>query len=94
MSKAADAKKYTELKEAEAYSTSVKVRAEAEAEAIRRVNEAIIQSGTNETVIALKQVEALKEMANNPANKLILPNETLSSLGSIAAIGEMLKNNK
>ena len=62
-----------------------------EAEAIRKVNEAIIESGTNETVIALKQVEALKEMAKNPANKLILPNETLSSLGSIAAIGEMLK---
>lgn len=35
-----------------------------------------------------------KEMANNPANKLILPNETLSSLGSIAAIGEILKGNK
>jgi len=32
--------------------------------------------------------------ANNPANKLILPNETLSSLGSIAAIGELLKGNK
>ena len=52
---------------------------------------AIIESGTNETVIALKQVEALKEMAKNPANKLILPNETLSSFGSIAAIAEMLK---
>ncbi len=33
-------------------------------------------------------------MAKNPANKLILPNETLSSLGSIAAIAEMLKMNK
>lgn len=42
--------------------------------------------------IALKQVEALKEMANSPANKLILPNETLSSLGSIAAIADMLKS--
>ena len=51
-------------------------------------------AGTDERVIALKQVEALKEMANNPANKLILPNETLSSLGSIAAIGEMLKGEK
>ena len=63
-------------------------------EAIRKVNQAIIESGTDERVIALKQVEALKEMANNPANKLILPNETLSSLGSIAAIGEMLKGEK
>ena len=59
-----------------------------------KVNKAIIESGTDERVIALKQVEALKEMANNPANKLILPNETLSSLGSIAAIGEMLKDSK
>ena len=68
--------------------------AKAEAEAIMKVNQAIIESGTDERVIALKQVEALKEMANNPANKLILPNETLSSLGSIAAIGEMLKDSK
>ena len=43
---------------------------------------------------AEQAIEALKEMANNPANKLILPNETLSSLGSIAAIAEMLKGNK
>ena len=33
-------------------------------------------------------------MAKNPANKLILPNETLSSLGSISAIAEMLKMTK
>ena len=59
-----------------------------------KVNKAIIESGTDERVIALKQVEALKEMANNPANKLILPNETLSSLGSIAAIADTLKDIK
>ena len=58
-----------------------------EVEAIRKVNQAIIEYGTDERVITLKQVEALKEMANNLANKLILSNETLSSLGSIAAIG-------
>ncbi|WP_346939331.1 SPFH domain-containing protein [uncultured Clostridium sp.] len=90
----AEGLKESQLLEAEGKANAIAKIAEAEAEAIRKVNEAIIQSGTNETVIALKQVEALKEMANNPANKLILPNETLSSLGSIAAIGEMLKNNK
>ena len=84
----------SQLLEAEGKAKAIEQIAIAEAEAIRKVNEAIIESGTNETVIALKQVEALKEMANNPANKLILPNETLSSLGSIAAIGEMLKVNK
>ena len=81
----------SQLLEAEGKAKAIEQIAKAESEAIMKVNKAIIESGTDERVIALKQVEALKEMANNPANKLILPNETLSSLGSIAAIGEMLK---
>ena len=90
----AEGLKESQLLEAEGKAKAIEQIAIAESDAIRKVNQAIIESGTNETVIALKQVEALKEMANNPANKLILPNETLSSLGSIAAIGEMLKGNK
>lgn len=84
----------SQLLEAEGKARAIEIVAKAEAEAINNVNKAIIESGTNETVIALKQVEALKEMANSPANKLILPNETLSSLGSIAAIAELLKKNQ
>lgn len=90
----AEGLKESQLLEAEGKAKAIEAIAKAEAEAIEKVNKAIIESGTDERVIALKQVEALKEMANNPANKLILPNETLSSLGSIAAIGEMLKGNK
>ena len=33
-------------------------------------------------------------MSKNPANKLILPNEAISSLGSIAAVADMLRSNK
>lgn len=90
----AEGLKESQLLEAEGKAKAIEQIAMAESDAIRKVNSAIIESGTNETVIALKQVEALKEMANNPANKLILPNETLSSLGSIAAIGEMLNKDK
>ena len=90
----AEGLKESQLLEAEGKAKAIEQIAIAESEAIMKVNQAIIESGTDERVIALKQVEALKEMANNPANKLILPNETLSSLGSIAAIGEMLKGNK
>ena len=90
----AEGLKESQLLEAEGKAKAIEQIAIAESEAIMKVNQAIIDSGTDERVIALKQVEALKEMANNPANKLILPNETLSSLGSIAAIGEMLKVNK
>lgn len=88
----AEGLKESQLLEAEGKARAIETVAVAEAEAIRKINSSIIESGTNETVIALKQVEALKEMSKNPANKLILPNETLSSLGSIAAIAEMLKN--
>ncbi|WP_123052898.1 SPFH domain-containing protein [Clostridium sp. JN-1] len=92
--KRAEGLRQSQLLEAEGKANAIEAIAAAQSEAIRKVNAAILESGTNETVIALKQVEALQEMAKNPANKLILPNETLSSLGSIAAIGEMLKGNK
>ena len=82
----------SQLLEAEGKAKAIEQISIAEAEAIRKVNKAIIDSGTDERVIALKQVEALKEMALNPANKLILPNETLSSLGNIAAIADTLKD--
>lgn len=87
----AEGLKESQLLEAEGKAKAIEQISIAEAEAIRKVTKAIIDSGTDERVIALKQVEALKEMALNPANKLILPNETLSSLGNIAAIAETLK---
>ena len=90
----AEGLKESQLLEAEGKARAIETIAIAEADAIRKINTAIIESGTNETVIALKQIEALKEMAKNPANKLILPNETLSSFGSIAAIGDLLRMNK
>ncbi|WP_294375272.1 SPFH domain-containing protein [uncultured Clostridium sp.] len=84
----------SQLLEAEGKAKAIEQIAVAEAEAIMKVNKAILESGTDERVIALKQVEALKEMAAGPANKLILPNDTLSSLGSIAAIADVLKDSK
>lgn len=90
----AEGLKESQLLEAEGKAKAIEAIALAESEAVRKINAAIIESGTDERVIALKQIEALKEMAANPANKLILPNETLSSLGSITAIGEMLKDSK
>jgi len=79
-----------QILEAEGKARAIGSIAEAQAEAISKVNKAILDSGTNQTVIALKQVEALQEMAKNPAHKIILPSQTLDSLGNIAAIAEML----
>lgn len=86
----AEGLKESQLLEAEGKAKAIEAIANAEAEAIRKVNASIIESGTDARIIALKQVEALKEMATNPANKLILPVETLNSLGSIAAIADII----
>lgn len=83
----------SQLLEAEGKSKAVELLAQAEAEAISRVNRSIIESGTDARVIALKQVEALKELSMNPANKLILPAEGMSSIGSIAALTDIIKDN-
>ncbi|WP_461615514.1 SPFH domain-containing protein [Clostridium sp. Marseille-QA1073] len=84
----------SQLLEAEGKAKAIELIAKADAEAIEKVNKAILDSGTDATVIALKQVEALKELSKNPANKLILPVDTLSSLGSISAIAETIKMTK
>lgn len=82
----------SQLLEAQGKAKAIELLAQADADAIRRVNTAIIDSGTDSRVIALKQVEALKELSKNPANKLILPAEGMSSIGSIAAIADIIKN--
>jgi regulator of protease activity HflC (stomatin/prohibitin superfamily) len=83
----------SQLLEAEGKAHAIEEVAKAQGKAIELINKAIIESGTDERVIAMKQIDALKEMANNPANKLILPNEAISSLGNMAAIADMLKGN-
>lgn len=84
----------SQLLEAEGKAKAIDLISSAEADAIMKVNTAIITSGTDERVIALKQVEALKELSMNPANKLILPVDTLRSLGSIAAIADILQGKR
>lgn len=84
----------SQLLEAEGKAKAIDLISSAEADAIMKVNTAIITSGTDERVIALKQVEALKELSMNPANKLILPVDTLKSLGSIAAIADILQGRR
>jgi regulator of protease activity HflC (stomatin/prohibitin superfamily) len=90
----AEGLKESQLLEAEGKARAIEEIAKAQAGAVEVVNRAIIESGTNEVVIALKQVEALQEMAKNPANKLIIPTDAVSSLGSIAAMAEVLKGQK
>jgi regulator of protease activity HflC (stomatin/prohibitin superfamily) len=87
---AADGRKEAAFREAEA-----RVRlAEAEAQATKLVSDAIASGDVNALnyFVANKYVEALKEMANSPNQKmLLLPVEATGILGSLAGIAELAK---
>jgi regulator of protease activity HflC (stomatin/prohibitin superfamily) len=87
---AAEGKKEAAFREAEA-----RIRlAEAEAQATKLVSDAIASGDVNALnyFVANKYVEALKDMANSPNQKmLMLPVEATGILGSLAGIAELAK---
>ncbi|WP_426270969.1 SPFH domain-containing protein [Dyella kyungheensis] len=88
---AAEGEKEAAFRAAEARERS----AEAEAKATAMVSEAIANGNVNALnyFVATKYVEALKEMANSPNQKmLLLPVESSGILGSLAGIAELAKD--
>lgn len=78
--KVADANKYEKL-----------TVAKGEAEAIQTVFGAIHEGRPTNDLIAIKYLEALQNIADGKATKVFLPFEASGILGSIAGIGELLK---
>ena len=78
--KVADANKYQKL-----------TVAKGEAEAIETVFGAIHKGKPTNDLIAIKYLEALQKIADGKATKIFLPLEASGILGSIAGIGELLK---
>jgi regulator of protease activity HflC (stomatin/prohibitin superfamily) len=78
--KVADADKYEKL-----------TVAKGEAEAVERVYQAIHNGRPTNDLIAIKYLEALQKIADGKATKIFLPFEASGVLGSVAGIGELLK---
>jgi regulator of protease activity HflC (stomatin/prohibitin superfamily) len=78
--KVADADKYQKL-----------TVAKGEAEAITTVFGAIHEGRPTNDLIAIKYLEALQNIADGKATKIFLPLEASGILGSVAGIGELLK---
>jgi regulator of protease activity HflC (stomatin/prohibitin superfamily) len=78
--KVADANKYQKL-----------TVAKGEGEAIQTVFGAIHEGNPTNDLIAIKYLEALQKIADGQATKVFLPLEASGILGSIAGIGELLK---
>jgi regulator of protease activity HflC (stomatin/prohibitin superfamily) len=78
--KVADANRYQKL-----------TVAKGEAEAVERVYNAIHNGRPTNDLIAIKYLEALQKIADGQATKIFLPFEASGILGSVAGIGELLK---
>ncbi|QHL87219.1 SPFH/Band 7/PHB domain protein [Nibribacter ruber] len=94
----AEGDKTSKVLRAEGDRASVELQALGEARAIADVAEAekrriqlLIEGGLNDQVLTYKSFEALEKIAMGPANKIFIPTTAVESLGSIGAIGEMLK---
>ncbi len=99
----AEGNRQKDILNAEGEAQAVRTRAEAEqyrqevvaageANAINAVYGAIINSGTDDRVIAIKYLESLAKIANGQATKIFVPADMSATLGSIGGIAEMLKS--
>lgn len=79
------------MKVAEAEKFKKLTVAKGEAEAIQTVFDAIHAGRPTNDLIAIKYLEALQKIADGQATKVFLPYEASGILGSIAGIGELLK---
>ena len=87
----AEGEKESQILRADAEKEAAILRAQGEAQSIIEINKAkaegirlIKEAGADETVIALKSFEALVDVANGQATKLIIPSN-MQDLGSIVA---------
>lgn len=81
-------------KVAEANKYKLIAEAEGQALAIINVFKAIHEGNPTNDLIAIRYLEALREIANGQATKIFLPIETSSVLSSIAAVAELFKEQK
>lgn len=97
----AEGHKQSMILEAEADKEAAIRRAEGEAEAIVTVQTAnaigiqkIIEVAPTKEVLTLKSLEAFKEAANGPANKIIIPSEIQGIAGLVSSLTEIGKTDK
>ena len=90
----AEADKEAQITRAAGEAQAIKEVAEAKAKEIQMVYEAIKKSDPDEKLIQLKSLEALEKVADGEANKVFIPFEATSTLSSLGAIKEVLKDKK
>ena len=96
----AQAEKEAQILRAEAQKEALLRQAEGQAEAIRKVQEAtadgirmLREAGADESVLQLKSLETLGQMANGQATKIIIPSDLQGIAGLATTFKEVVKDN-
>ena len=90
----AEAESEAKIRRATGEAKAIKEVAEAKAKEIQMVYSAMKDANPDETLVQLKSLEALKEVANGEANKVFIPFDATSALGSLGAIKEVIKDDE
>lgn len=86
----AEAEKEKRIREAEGEAQAVERVAQANARAIEYLKEA----KADEAVITLKKLEAMSEVANGNATKIIVPSNLMNAVGITEVVGSTLKDSE
>jgi regulator of protease activity HflC (stomatin/prohibitin superfamily) len=89
----AEAEKESKVRRAEGEAEAIKQVAEAEADKIKFIYDALKNANIDEAMLSVKYIEALNEMAKGN-NKVFIPYESKGLLGSVAAIKEIINEDK
>ena len=84
--KAAEAQRDAEIAKAEGKAEAIRKIYEAEAQGLERLKEAAIDKG----VLSLKALEALKELGDGQATKLIVPTDLTKTVSDLSVVAEIL----
>ncbi len=79
---------------ADANKYKLTAEAEGQAAAIMKVFKGIHEGNPTSDLIAIRYLDALKDIADGKASKIFLPFESSSLLSSVASIAELFKENK
>ncbi len=89
----ADAEREAKIRRAAGDADAIRRVAEAKAEEVKLVYSAMMKANPNQTLVQLKSLETLKDVANGDANKVFIPFDATSALASLGTLAESVKDN-
>ena len=88
----AEADRESKIRRAAGEAEAIKQVAEAKAKEVEMIYSAMKNADPNDKLVQLKSLESLEKIADGEANKVFIPFDATSALGSLGAIKEVFKD--